>query len=706
MSKDKPSKNILTNPEGPITSLEQDALSRGLFVERLCDALVDKRVGVATGVVIGLTGDWGSGKSSLLNLVETQLHKAYDKAVLVRFNPWLVSGSEVVISQFFAEFTSALNAAKDKNHGLKTKSKELVNKLAKYGSSLAPFADFVIPSGGLLSKASIDTVKNIFRPDKSLSELQGEIRRILVDIDFPIVVLIDELDRVEDEEVRTVAQLIRAIADFENVSYLVAYDQQRVAEALGGGNSESNLIRGRAYLEKIIQYQIPLPILLSAELSDLLDAEIERLESAVEISPDWREKQRLILLKARLIPDLIRTPRDVKRLVGTWHVIEGMVRGDVDWVDLLGFAALMTKAPEVVSKIKNNPEWVMDNPLDQIEIIKRSQDDQYSEKKLALLSGEEDQASAVAMLLAQLFPVLADMPKSGDDALNKIRERRPLLTVLKMGLPSGEVSKQVVDSFLYGDLATRRSIFEDQIKANTISQFLERLEETLQRTSYEGNLQLWLDIAQILSKDPPDWITEYSIYLNLVGEIALLFLRLSRPDEKLEKLASKIVTAFVSNDDLALAPHLLFGQLFAHGIGRKKRPTYQQFLTKSQTETLAQKSCQLGLNYASDSSLIQRIWSPHIIYLLVDLNYWSSENRNSMTEILSQNEALQTIAILLFRDNHVIDREYLEKILDVDVFEASINSLLKNDDNLLSGYSRNSLKRASRELFGKFFDDD
>lgn len=61
----------------------------------------------------------------------------------------------------------------------------------------------------------------------------------------PIVVLIDELDRVESEEIRTVAQLVRSVADFPGVSYLLAYDRERVAQALGGENAE----RGQAYLE-------------------------------------------------------------------------------------------------------------------------------------------------------------------------------------------------------------------------------------------------------------------------------------------------------------------------------------------------------------------------------------------------------------------------------------------------------------------------
>src|SRR2546427_11595454 len=79
-------------PERPIVSQREDKLERAGFVQRLTDALINPSNGQATGVVVGITGQWGSGKSSILNLVSEKIKHDYEEALVVRFDPWLISG--------------------------------------------------------------------------------------------------------------------------------------------------------------------------------------------------------------------------------------------------------------------------------------------------------------------------------------------------------------------------------------------------------------------------------------------------------------------------------------------------------------------------------------------------------------------------------------------------------------------------------------
>jgi predicted KAP-like P-loop ATPase len=74
-------------------------------------------------------------------------------------------------------------------------------------------------------------------------------------MDRPIVVVIDDIDRLPPEEVRTIFQVVKAIGDFERVGYLLAYDPEPVAKAL----SFNNTYDGRLYIEKIIQSSYSLP---------------------------------------------------------------------------------------------------------------------------------------------------------------------------------------------------------------------------------------------------------------------------------------------------------------------------------------------------------------------------------------------------------------------------------------------------------------
>ncbi len=103
--------NLVAAPERPIASADEDELDRGGLVDRLCSALINPKTDRATGVVIGITGDWGSGKSSVLNLLDARIKKQdkYPNALIVRFDPWLVSGRDDLIAQFFSELVGTIN---------------------------------------------------------------------------------------------------------------------------------------------------------------------------------------------------------------------------------------------------------------------------------------------------------------------------------------------------------------------------------------------------------------------------------------------------------------------------------------------------------------------------------------------------------------------------------------------------------------------
>ena len=73
--------------ERPISTAAEDKLERGAFIGRLCDAVIARGTDKATGVIIGITGPWGSGKSSVLNLLSDHIRENYADAVLVRFDP-------------------------------------------------------------------------------------------------------------------------------------------------------------------------------------------------------------------------------------------------------------------------------------------------------------------------------------------------------------------------------------------------------------------------------------------------------------------------------------------------------------------------------------------------------------------------------------------------------------------------------------------
>ena len=302
---------ILDKLERPIETKSDDSLNRGEFISRLGASLVAPG-GISTGIVIGLTGSWGSGKSSLLNLLREHLILQYPEILIVNFDPWLVSGRDDLITQFLAQVIGTINS----EPRLRDKLKGISRTLAKYGSQLSPIANMVKPGIGTLLKSGFAVIEQALSGSKDLFQLRKDLEAELDKVGVPIVVMIDELDRVEDQEVRSVAQLVRAVADFRSISYILAFDAERVTDALGGvGDKTERAERGKAYLEKIVQLQIPVPVTLEEEILKLIESSLLPILAELGVPKDALTSERYREVASALTNGVISTPRDVKRLI-------------------------------------------------------------------------------------------------------------------------------------------------------------------------------------------------------------------------------------------------------------------------------------------------------------------------------------------------------------------------------------------------------
>jgi hypothetical protein len=127
------------SPERPIDRASEDRLQRSAFVRHLISALIDARMSKSRGVVIGITGPWGSGKTSVLNLLRESLRNTYPQAIVVAFDPWLISGRNDLISEFIKELISTIES---KPEWQKT-FENLSRTITQYGKMLAPAASVV-----------------------------------------------------------------------------------------------------------------------------------------------------------------------------------------------------------------------------------------------------------------------------------------------------------------------------------------------------------------------------------------------------------------------------------------------------------------------------------------------------------------------------------------------------------------------------------
>src|SRR6266849_2754227 len=150
--------------DNPIEQPADDLLGRRSVAAVIAEEI--RNVDASKGCVVAVMGPWGSGKTSLVNLVRHELAKDPSIPVL-DFNPWMFSGAEQLVNSFFRELSAQL-------HLKEGRLEVLASEVEAYGDLLSPVADAAtilsaLPFAGWLGRArnAADAVKRIQQRRKS-----------------------------------------------------------------------------------------------------------------------------------------------------------------------------------------------------------------------------------------------------------------------------------------------------------------------------------------------------------------------------------------------------------------------------------------------------------------------------------------------------------------------------------------------------------
>jgi len=329
----------MLSPDLPIAKLEEDGLNRGSFAESLAKTLV--QYSFPSSLTIGLYGEWGSGKTSLLNMVFENVERIDDGVVVLRFNPWLCSDSKQLVTQFFKQMATAIKLKKR----AADKAWELIDQYADIlgATSVIPVAGEIVAAFTkvLTKKAEEETKERT----NDLQESKNQIIKKLKDEKIKIIVSIDDIDRLSEEEIVAVFQLVKSLADFPNTIYVLAFDYDVVVRALGKVQHGD----GKEYLEKIVQvpFEIPAP-----NIDDIHEALFSKLNGILGDIPeeDW-DKETWGELFQQGIKNYIRSIRDVIRYTNVFSLKYELLKNETSAADLLGLTCLQVFEPTVYSKL-------------------------------------------------------------------------------------------------------------------------------------------------------------------------------------------------------------------------------------------------------------------------------------------------------------------------------------------------------------------
>ena len=185
---------------------------------------------------------------------------------------------------------------------------------------------------------------------QSIPDLKAEISKALINSEKRTVFVVDDIDRLAPNEIRELFKVIKALADFPNVTYLLAFDRNIVSDAL-----RSSLgVDGDAYVEKIVQVPFSLPAIDRIRLRKML---FDGLDQIVKASPGIElDQAHWGNVYFSGLDHFIRHPRDVVRIISAISVTYPSVVGEVNPVDFIAIEILRIKSPEIYQIIRDSGE--------------------------------------------------------------------------------------------------------------------------------------------------------------------------------------------------------------------------------------------------------------------------------------------------------------------------------------------------------------
>ena len=484
-------------------ALKADKLGRRGYAQAAVHAL--GRVNSTAGFVLSVEGAWGSGKTSTLAMMEALLRAQEPAPVIVHFNPWLVGDRDALLRHFLSKIAAEVKLA---DHAVS--GKKVARELKAYGKvfdfiKLVPGAEpwaslvkTVIESAG----ETVDSVASYKTPD--VEARKEKVEEALRRFGRPIILFIDDIDRLFPLEVFEMVRIVKAVGDLPNVGYVLAWDPEYVSDAL----KAADVPRSETYLDKVVQVRLPLPAIGLEARGVLINEALSRLHPDADKAYFANAQDRLGMLYFSGLREMLEQPRDYARVFNTVAVIEPTLRGEVVLADIIGFAALMVRAPRVYELMRKEPRWFV-GPLPGDQGLKKTEE--VLKEGAAHRDAVFDQCghpSAVRGLVHRLFPLTARADDEFTfgrvlDVEGHIAAPARLLVALQLHVSGADVSFVVARRYLMH--ADQRSRIASSLTQQNCLEFLECLGDVAESTAAAGVddvERLCLDIARLADTEP------------------------------------------------------------------------------------------------------------------------------------------------------------------------------------------------------------
>ncbi len=480
------SKRPVVISDSPILTLDQDVLSRSPFARSVADLLLSSSAHGST--VIAIEGQWGEGKTCLLQLVKCILENSDAAPIIVEFDPWPEDSKRGVVARLLDSIASAVQRAPGVHPSHRAETIRLLRSLADAVAHDLGLS-YVVAVRGLTRWIDPTSAGIGSTPLSSLSADRDLMRRVMSRLDRPLVIIVDDLDRVDAEELRATLLAVHALAQLPNTSFLLAYDPIVVDGLLRevhlGGTD-------RSFREKIVTVACPLPTVPYVDRVRLFQQSLDAVLQNRELGQDWsfwnrESRNEAVTLAVRLS----KSPRSLKRLANHAGVLLSRLGREVNGPDVVLLEVVRAEFPEAWSAIRQRR-----NALDRYDIYSEGdvpsdftagfreslEDDADSSEKRSAFEEEvrklvpTERQTEVTQVLEVLFPHAMRVERGIDNRDDLVRDSRVaigrnLRKYFSMGVDGGNIADEDVRAAL-SNPKLRESVLADALQTGVVAGFL------------------------------------------------------------------------------------------------------------------------------------------------------------------------------------------------------------------------------------------
>jgi hypothetical protein len=429
----------------PLTRGEEDEFGFTGVAEKLAPSILS--LADSDGFVFGIEGPWGSGKTSFLNFLRPALEKAKATHVL-NLAPWLIGDSRSLVSTLCDSIGTVLEDHEKstekpswrRRRQKAMKSADLVRSYAaRTGRGMVPLAKLaglVVPGASIAGDAlqwGAEALDGLAR-SQSDTVLKNEISKRIKDSNLRFVVMIDDLDRLEPAQAVEVIRLIRSVADFPRIAYVLCYDREVLAHAMETGLSVRN---GDAFLQKIVQLTFTLPLPEPFDLRSSLRRKCLGLYRSVngrELSGGERSDLYQAIDREG---SLLRTPRDAKLTGNGISFIYPAIANEIYFPDLCRAQLIKALQPKLYRWIENYLGLRSSVVIGDAQVSKSERATLGEELRVLLPDADAESTNSIWSLRTFVPGVMPDdQPESRVFRESSDRETEDLIDKKRLGSPT------------------------------------------------------------------------------------------------------------------------------------------------------------------------------------------------------------------------------------------------------------------------------